>query len=49
MPALWKAAIVVLVICLIASMAIAIVRLVTTPNEIAGHGIRGLPGTPARR
>jgi hypothetical protein len=33
----------VLVICLLASMAIAIVRLATTPTEILGDGFRGLP------
>jgi len=32
-----------LVICLLASMAIAIVRLATTPTEILGGGFRGLP------
>lgn len=32
-----------LVVCLIASMAIAIVRLATTPQEILGDGFRGLP------
>jgi hypothetical protein len=40
---LWKAALVVLVVCLVASMAIAIVRLATTPTEILGGGFRGLP------
>ena len=34
---------VVLVVCLLASMAIAIVRLATTPTEILGDGFRGLP------
>lgn len=34
---------VVLVACLLAAMAIGIVRLVTTPNEILGDGFRGLP------
>ena len=33
----------ILVICLFAAMAIAIVRLSTTPNEILGDGFRGLP------
>jgi hypothetical protein len=33
----------VLVACLVASMAIAIVRLTTTPQEILGDGFRGLP------
>jgi hypothetical protein len=40
---LWKAAMLVLIACLIASMAIAIVRLATTPTEILGDGFRGLP------
>lgn len=43
MPGLWKAAMVVLVVCLVAAMAIAIVRLATTPTEILGGGFRGLP------
>ncbi len=43
MPLLWKAGMAVLVACLIASMAIAIVRLTTTPTEILGDGFRGLP------
>jgi hypothetical protein len=33
----------ILVACLVASMAIAIVRLTTTPQEILGDGFRGLP------
>ena len=33
----------VLIVCLVASMAIAIVRLATTPTEILGDGFRGLP------
>ncbi len=43
MPWIWKAGMVVLVVCLAASMAIGIVRLVETPNEILGDGFRGLP------
>jgi len=42
MPMLWKAAMVVLVVCLVAAMAIAIVRLATTPTEILGGGFRGV-------
>lgn len=42
MPALWKYGMVVLVVCLLASMAIAIYRLTTTPTEIFGGGFRGL-------
>jgi hypothetical protein len=49
---LWKAGMVVLVFCLVAAMAIAIVRLATTPTEILGDGFRGLPvphhGAPRR-
>jgi hypothetical protein len=50
MPSLWKAGIAILIVCLIASMAIAIVRLATTPTEILGDGFRGLParGQPSR-
>jgi hypothetical protein len=47
-PWIWKAGLAVLAICLVASMAIAIVRLATTPEEILGDGFRGLP-TDARR
>lgn len=43
MPWLWKVGMVVLVVCLAASMAIAIVRLATTPTEILGDGFHGLP------
>jgi hypothetical protein len=43
MPLVWKAMMLVLVTCLIAAMAIAIVRLATTPTEILGDGFRGLP------
>lgn len=34
---------VILIVCLLASMAIAIYRLATTPEEILGDGFRGLP------
>jgi hypothetical protein len=43
MPLLWKAGMVVLLACLVAAMAIGIVRLATTPTEILGDGFRGLP------
>ena len=43
MPLIWKVGLAVLVLCLLASMAIAIVRLTTTPTEILGDGFRGLP------
>jgi hypothetical protein len=42
-PLLWKAGMVVLIACLLAAMAIATVRLATTPTEILGDGFRGLP------
>jgi len=42
-PFVWKASIAILVVCLAAAMAIGIVRLVETPNEILGDGFRGLP------
>ena len=48
MPWIWKAGMIVLVVCLLASMAIAIVRLTTTPTEILGGGFRGLPPERAR-
>jgi hypothetical protein len=34
---------VVLVVCLVASMVIAVVKIATTPEEIIGLGFRGLP------
>jgi hypothetical protein len=37
----------ILILCLLASMAIAIVRLATTPTEILGDGYRGLPKVQA--
>jgi hypothetical protein len=49
MPMLWKVGMVVLVICLVASMAIAIVRLATTPTEILGDGFRGLHAPSIQR
>jgi len=33
----------VLVVCLVASMVIAVIRLATTPEEIIGDGFHGLP------
>jgi hypothetical protein len=42
-PLVWKLSIVILVVCLAAAMAIAIVRLIETPTEILGDGFRGLP------
>ena len=45
MPTLWKAAMVVLVACLLASIVIGTVRLVSTPTEILGAGFRGWHGT----
>ena len=47
MPWIWKAGMVVLVACLLASVAIAIVRLSTTPEEILGDGFHGLPAKKA--
>lgn len=43
MPLVWKASIAILVVCLVAAIAIGIVRLVETPTEILGDGFRGLP------
>ncbi|HXR60131.1 MAG TPA: hypothetical protein VN732_02280 [Solirubrobacterales bacterium] len=43
MPRTWKVSIAILVACLLASMAIAVVRLASTPNEILGDGFRDLP------
>ena len=49
MPGIWKFGMVVLVVCLVASMAIAIYRLTTTPMEILGAGFHGLPARQAPR
>ncbi len=43
MPTAWKAGMVLLIACLLASMAIAIYRLATTPEEILGYRFHGLP------
>ena len=43
MPASWKIGFLVLILCLLASMVIAIARLSSTPEEIMGLGFRGLP------
>jgi len=43
MPGIWKVGMVVLIACLLASMAIAVYRLTTTPTEILGDGFHGLP------
>jgi hypothetical protein len=47
-PWIWKAGMLVLVVCLVASIAIAIVRLSTTPTEILGDGFHGLPAKQHR-
>jgi hypothetical protein len=47
-PSLWKAGLVILVVCLLASMGIAIYRLATTPTEILGDGFRGVPAEGSR-
>ncbi len=49
MPWIWKVGMAILFACLLASMAIAIVRLSTTPTEILGDGFRGLPERGAER
>ncbi len=49
MPWIWKAGMTVLVVCLLASIAIAVVRLSTTPSEILGDGFHGLPAQQAAR
>jgi hypothetical protein len=43
MPGIWKFSMVLLVLCLVAAMAIAVVRLIETPTEILGDGFHGLP------
>ncbi len=49
MPWIWKAGMVVLVVCLLASMVIAIVRLATTPVETIGAGFHDLPAQQVRQ
>lgn len=49
MPLIWRVGMVVLVICLLASMAIATYRLTTTPTEILGDGFRGLSPNQVER
>jgi hypothetical protein len=41
-PGIWKFGMAILVVCLVASMVIAIVRLATTPTEILGAGFQNL-------
>jgi hypothetical protein len=48
-PWLWKVGMLVLIACLLASIAIAIVRLSTTPTEILGDGFHGLPAQQAAK
>ncbi|MFN8163413.1 MAG: hypothetical protein U0R26_06195 [Solirubrobacterales bacterium] len=48
MPWIWKLGMAVLIVCLIATMVIAIVQLTTTPTEILGDGFRGLPAHTRR-
>jgi hypothetical protein len=42
-PYIWKFGMVLLVVCLVASMVIAVVRLSTTPEEVIGDRFHGLP------
>ena len=49
MPTSWKVGMIILVACLLASMAIAIVRLTTTPTEILGDEFRGPPARQSSR
>jgi hypothetical protein len=44
-PYLWKFGMVLLVVCLVASMVIAGIRLSTTPEEVIGDRFHGLPQT----
>ncbi len=44
MPGLWKFGMALLLLCLLASMVIAIARLTTTPTEILGDGFHGWHG-----
>jgi hypothetical protein len=42
-PYIWKFGMVLLIVCLVASMVIAVVRLSTTPEEVIGDRFHGLP------
>jgi hypothetical protein len=42
-PYLWRFGLIVLVLCLVASMVIAVIRLSSTPEEIIGDHFHGLP------
>jgi len=48
-PWIWKVGMVILIVCLLASMVIAIVRLTTTPTEILGDGFRGISPDQAKQ
>lgn len=43
MPYLWRFGLTVLIVCLVASMVIAVIRLSTTPEEVMGDRFHGLP------
>ncbi len=47
MPWIWKVGMLVLILCLVASIGIAAYRLATTPTEILGDGFRGLSAKQA--
>jgi hypothetical protein len=49
MPLLWKIGLFLLVLCLLASIVIASVRLATTPTEILGDDLRGIPARQSGR
>jgi hypothetical protein len=49
MPTSWKVGLAVLLACLLASMAIAIFRLATTPTEVGADSFRGLPAQQGGR
>jgi hypothetical protein len=44
-PYLWRIGLIVLIVCLVASMVIAVVRLSTTPEEVIGDRFHGLSPT----
>ncbi len=45
MPYLWRIGMIVLIVCLVASMVIAAVRLSSTPEEVIGDRFHPLPPT----
>jgi hypothetical protein len=48
-PTLWKYALGILVVCLVASMVIAVVKISTTPEYVFDPGLKGWRGVELPR